>query len=141
MNLVESWFDVDDAALQRVCGSTAATLPPSLPPPSFAAQRPSTGLSPTTVPLGGLIGTTVHDVDHADPTLHTVMSFRAPRFFIEEAQVAQHPINRPGMVPWWSTFVLFTAWQTVALRQCCTAPPLPPRSTIHLPLPQEQTQA
>ena len=114
MNLVESWFDVDDAALQRVCGSTAATLPPSLPPPSFAAQRPSTGLSPTTVPLGGLIGTTVHDVDHADPTLHTVMSFRAPRFFIEEAQVAQHPINRPGMVPWWSTFVLFTAWQTVA---------------------------
>ncbi|CAD2215281.1 hypothetical protein ADEAN_000273600 [Angomonas deanei] len=32
----------------------------------------------------------------------------------DEIAEGKHPINRPAMVPWWSTFVFITAWQTFA---------------------------
>ncbi|KPI84954.1 hypothetical protein ABL78_5997 [Leptomonas seymouri] len=116
MDQVESWFDVDDASLKHLCSSTATSPPLPAPsqPTSFSSKCTSAG-SPATPPrLDRLVSTEVRDVGGADRMLTSLMSFRAPRFFIQEVQEAQHPANRPGMVPWWSTFVLFTAWQNVA---------------------------
>ncbi|KAK7202193.1 Metallo-dependent phosphatase-like domain-containing protein [Novymonas esmeraldas] len=96
---LESSHDVDDADLRRICG--AGGVSPTL------THRPF----PSTT---GTAAARVHTVDRADLTLTTHMSFRVPQLLVKKAQAAQHPVNRPGMVPWWSTFVLFAAWQTLA---------------------------
>jgi hypothetical protein len=116
LDLAESKFDADDAALRRVYGSSdssSLSLYPSQPS-SFDYRRDPPQLSSTPASLDEVVRVKVHKVEHADPSLMSLMSFRAPRFMVQEVQEAKHPVNRPGMVPWWSTFVLFTAWQTVA---------------------------
>ncbi|KPA75379.1 hypothetical protein ABB37_08657 [Leptomonas pyrrhocoris] len=123
MSEVEAWFDEDDALLKRVVNSTAPSVPPPPPAPTSSSSEtetssssPCSSASPSTVaaPPDDGRDTRVRRVDHADRSLTRLMSFRAPRFVVQQVQEAQHPMNRPGMVPWWSTFVLFTAWQTVA---------------------------
>ncbi|CCW59812.1 unnamed protein product [Phytomonas sp. EM1] len=42
------------------------------------------------------------------------MSFAPLEMEVKYIQKVKHPINRPGMVPWWSTFVFSTAWQVFA---------------------------
>lgn len=42
------------------------------------------------------------------------LTFEPTTLEVEEVRRASHPINRPGMVPWWSTFVMSTTWQAAA---------------------------
>ncbi|GET88102.1 metallo-dependent phosphatase-like domain-containing protein [Leishmania tarentolae] len=113
LDLLESSYAEDDADLRRILDggvrgvpavganhicSTSAADDPSVPHDSFA----------------GPVSRLIHKVSPIGPTLTNLMSFRTPQLVVRKAQKALHPLNRPGMVPWWSTFVLFTAWQTAA---------------------------
>ncbi|KAG5506407.1 hypothetical protein JKF63_05910 [Porcisia hertigi] len=112
LSVLESSYASDDAELRQILGyglgsshtqmldSASSSTPQGLP---FSRSLHTTGTSPA-----------VHRVSHSDPTLPTPMSFRAPEVVVRDVQKSQHPVNRPGMVPWWSTFILFTVWQTMA---------------------------
>ncbi|AYU78323.1 Metallo-dependent phosphatase-like domain-containing protein [Leishmania donovani] len=114
LDLLESSYAADDADLCRICGGGGdggVSMTSASPTLSTSAAE---GSSLPHAPFAGAIGRVVSTKGHSRPTLPALMSFRAPQLMVKEAQKAQHPVNRPGMVPWWSTFVLFTAWQTVA---------------------------
>ncbi|CBZ26610.1 conserved hypothetical protein [Leishmania mexicana MHOM/GT/2001/U1103] len=112
LDLLESSYVSDDADLRRICGGVG-DVPVRRANEPFSTSA-ADGDSLPHAPFAGAMSRAVNKMHDADPTLPPLMSFRAPQPFVREVQKAQHPVNRPGMVPWWSTFVLFTAWQTVA---------------------------
>ncbi|KAG5480349.1 hypothetical protein LSCM4_06115 [Leishmania orientalis] len=113
LELLESSYDADDAELRRIYGGGVSGV--SLAKSNRVSANSAADASPLAgSPSAGVMSVAAHRADPSDPALTTLMSFRTPQLFVKEAEKAQHPINRPGMVPWWSTFVLFTAWQTLA---------------------------
>nr|CAJ2472412.1 unnamed protein product [Leishmania braziliensis] len=112
LDLLESSYDADDADLRRICGGVGG-VPLREANRIFSASTVDNSPLPHTH-LDGVMSRALYKLDHTDPNLTALTSFRAPQLFVKEVQEAQHPVNRPGMVPWWSTFVLLTVWQTVA---------------------------
>ncbi|KAG5479963.1 hypothetical protein LSCM1_06382 [Leishmania martiniquensis] len=113
LDLLESSYDADDVELRRICGGGASGVP-QWKPNRLSSNSVADAPLLTHGPAAGVMGSAAHTAEPFDTTATTLMSFRTPQLFVKEAEKAQHPVNRPGMVPWWSTFVLFTAWQTLA---------------------------